>query len=116
MAKRINSKTKGSDYERKIRLEMIDLGWTDCETARYASRKVDDSKVDLCNTAPFNIQCKAMEKTPNLFNELDKMPEDDNYNLVFHKKNNRGEIVIMRKEVFYEILQMLISEKIINPS
>lgn len=115
MPKRINSKNKGSDYERKIRLEMIELGWTECETARYASKKVDDSKVDLCNTVPLNIQCKAMEKTPNLFNVLDEMPKDSNHNVIFHKKNRRGEIVVMRKEDFYELLKQMIAEKIINP-
>ena len=38
----IHSKNKGSAYERKLRLEFISKGFDECETSRYASKKMDD--------------------------------------------------------------------------
>ena len=43
------------------------------------------------------------------------MPQDENYNLVFHKKNRKGTIVAMTIEDFKELLEMLIQNKIIKP-
>lgn len=111
----IHSKNKGNAYERKIANEMKELGWQSCETSRYASRKTDDLKIDLVGTDPFNIQCKAMERTPNLFDELDNMPDwDKKINTIFHKKNRRGDIVVMRKEDFYRIIKALQKNGTIN--
>jgi len=41
------------------------------------------------------------------------MPQDTNYNLVFHKKNRQGTIVAMSIEDFKEIIEMLTQNKII---
>lgn len=101
---KINSKKKGNKYEQKIRLEFIELGFAKCQTSRYASRQMDDSGVDLVNTAPFNVQCKAVEKLRNVHTILENMPEDGNYNVVFQRKNHQGEIVFMSKADFYEII------------
>lgn len=40
-------RNKGLDYERKLRLEFIDLGFEDVHTSRFASKKRDDECVDL---------------------------------------------------------------------
>jgi hypothetical protein len=85
---------------------MIALGFEDCQTARYASREKDDQKVDLVNTEPFNVQCKAVETGINYSRILDEMPKDENYNLILHKRARR-ETVTMRKDDFYELLSML---------
>jgi len=42
------------------------------------------------------------------------MPKDNNYNVIFHKRNRLGEVVVMTKEDFYDILQMLINTDIVN--
>lgn len=107
MAKKGRSaRQKGHAYERKIKNEFIEIGFSDCETSRYESKKVDDSKVDLCNTGPFNVQCKAVETLGSAHKTLKEMPTDENINLVFHKRNRKGEVVSMMKEDFYKILEV----------
>jgi hypothetical protein len=107
------ARNKGLNYERKIRREFIDLGFTACNTSRYESKKVDDSKVDLCNTEPFNIQCKAVETGINYNKLLAEMPKDENYNIVLHKRN-RKEIAVLSKSDFMELVEILIVNKVIK--
>lgn len=103
-----SAKQKGHDYERKIRNELLEFKFfPDCETSRNESRKKDGEKVDLCYTDPFNIQCKAQEKMGLVHNILNSMPEDGNINVVFDKRNYKGEVVSMTKEDFYRILKAL---------
>jgi len=52
------NRTKGHQAEREYRNEFKALGYTHCQTSRYASRLHDDCKVDLVNL-PFNVQIKA---------------------------------------------------------
>ena len=108
------ARTKGHNFERKIAKEMRELGWEDAATSRYVSQELDDAKVDIARTDPFNIQCKAYKNNPQYTKILAEMPADQNYNLVFHKKPREGEFVIMKKEDFYEILRVLRVEKIIK--
>jgi hypothetical protein len=44
---------------------------------------------------------------------LGEMPVDQNYNVVFHKRNRQGTIVAMSIEDFKEIIEMLTKNKII---
>jgi len=111
---KINARNKGNSYERKVKNEWIELGFEDCLTSRHASKYMDDLKVDLINTGPFNIQCKAVEKGVYPHKILEEMPDDSKYNVLFHKKNRQGEVVSMMKEDFYELINMLISNKIIK--
>lgn len=110
----INSKTKGSAYERKLAKEFRDFGFEDCKTSRFESKMLDDAGVDLTNTGIFNVQAKAVEKLGTYHKILDSMPKDNNYNVIFHKRNRLGEVVVMTKEDFYDILQMLINSNIVN--
>ena len=52
------NRTKGHDAERQFRKEFQGMGYTKCETSRYASRIHDDAGVDLVNV-PVNAQIKA---------------------------------------------------------
>jgi len=97
------SRTKGHNYERAIRKEMIELGYKDCQTARYASREADNNGIDLVNTGQYNIQCKAVEKGLNYLETLAAMPQDEKINVIFHKRK-RKEIAIMTKEDFYKLI------------
>lgn len=54
----MNNKRKGSRVERKYRLIFRQIGFSLCETSRYASTLLDACKIDLVNL-PFNIQIKA---------------------------------------------------------
>jgi len=110
----INSRNKGNKYERDIAKEFRDMGFVDCKTSRYESKMLDDMKVDLTNTGIFNVQLKHVERLGAYHKILDSMPKDNNYNVIFHKRNRLGEVVVMTKEDFYDILQMLINTDIVN--
>ena len=115
MAGKINARKKGATYELQIRDWFKELGWKDAVSSRSESKNMDDKGVDLCYTAPFAVQAKAVEKLGSIHDILAKMPNDSNYNLVFHKKNRKGTIVAITIEDFKEILQMLITNQIIKP-
>lgn len=111
----INSRVKGHSYELQIRDFFRELGWSNCVSSRSESKNKDDQGIDLCYTDPFNIQAKAVEKLGSIHDILARMPNDSNYNVVFHKRNRKGTIVAMTMEDFKELVQMLISNQIINP-
>lgn len=105
----MNSRNKGCAYERAVAKEFRDFGFEKCKTSRYESKMLDDMKVDLTNTGFFNVQLKAVERlSPSYHEILKSMPQDHNYNVIFHKRNRKGEVVAMAKEDFYEIMEMLI--------
>jgi len=99
----MNARNKGHNYERKIRKELREMGWRACETSRYANRALDDQKVDLANTDPYQIQCKAVERGINYHDLLGEMPKNAKINCVFHKKN-RKEVVVLSKQDFYNLI------------
>jgi len=107
-----NNRRAGHDFERRLRLWFRNLGWDRCETTRYASRELDDQCIDLKDTDPFQVQAKYTQQI-NIHRELSKMPKNEKMNLLFHKRKNKGIIVAMTIEDFEELLNMLISEKII---
>lgn len=109
-----NSKAKGNRFELEARKLFKAMGWESCETSRLMSKAMDDAGVDLVNTAPFNIQCKHVEGNVKTHEILLHMPDDSNYNLLFHKRNNKGVVVSMTLEDFKELLGMLIVNGIIN--
>jgi len=100
-------RVKGHAFERKLRQEFRELGYKDCETSRYANKKLDDAKVDLTDTGEWSVQAKAMGKQPSFRPILDSMPKDDNINLVFHKMPYKEDIVVMSKSDFYKIVQKI---------
>ena len=107
MGKQINARHKGHNLERQIRLEFIEMGWKDCQTSRYGSKEMDDALCDLIHTDPFNLQCKAWEHAPSYHDILSEMPQNENINIIIHKRNRKGEVVVMKKEDFYRILKLL---------
>jgi hypothetical protein len=102
-----NSRAIGHQYERQVRLELIELGWENCKTSRYASRETDDSNVDFVHTEPFNIQCKRWVSAPSYHEVLKSMPDDNNYNVIFHKRPRKGEVVVMDKKTFYDLIEKM---------
>ena len=55
------SRRKGHDYERKIRLEFRQYGWKYCQTSRYASKLIDDNKIDMIRNS-FTVKTKGAQK------------------------------------------------------
>lgn len=108
-----NSRSVGHTYERALRLEFIKLGWDKCQTSRYASRETDDANVDFVNTSPFNIQAKRWKSAPSYHEVLASMPDNGNYNVIIHKRPNKGEVVVMSGKSFFEIISILRYNKII---
>ena len=100
----INARNKGHNYERKIVKEWQKLGWTLCKTSRAAAPELDAKKVDLVNTDPFYIQCKAVERGIDYHKLLNEMPNEEQHNLIFHKRN-KTEVVSMSKSTFYELIE-----------
>ena len=101
---RINSRTKGHSYERKIVKEWKELtGSEDIWTSRNMSLAMDAMGVDIVGSGiPYHIQCKAVEKSMDLHSILERMPTDKPP-IIIHKKNGGREIVVMSKEHFYAI-------------
>lgn len=115
-----NNRANGNAYERQLAKEMRELGFVDCVTSRSESKRRDDAGVDLCYTGPLNIQAKAWASAPGYHSVLKGMPEEaGQINVIFHKRpkrkgvgDNFGEVVVLSKEDFYEIVEALIREKI----
>ena len=126
MGKTINSRLKGHSYELSVaKLFREELGYSSCVSSRSESKRLDALKVDLCYTAPFFIQCKAVEKLGCVHDILASMPKTRssdkgflkgyNYNVVFHKKNRKGSIVCMTMEDFIDIVKSMIEHGAIKP-
>ncbi len=105
--KKNTNRSVGNVYERQIRLEFIKLGWDKCQTSRYASKLKDDQLIDLINTEPFNIQIKRWKSAPSYHEVLKDMPDDTNWNVIIHKRPNKGEVVVMDKDTFYDLIVKL---------
>lgn len=69
------NRTAGHNWEREVRNDLIELGWEDAATSRYASREMDDLKVDLVRTDPYYIQCKTSAKKIDYLSLLNEMPD-----------------------------------------
>lgn len=110
--RKINARQKGHTYERKIAEEFRQLGYTECLTSRLESKRQDDLGIDLCHTGMWAVQCKAVEKLGSYHDILKSMPQHDKINVLFHKRNNKGETVTMSKNDFYKIVEILKQEKI----
>jgi len=101
----MNSRTKGHGFERWCAAKLRAI-WPNVQTCRFAGNLwLDHCGVDLINTEPFNIQCKAVEKlSPGHHEILQAMPKGRNINIILHKKNNRGVIVVMDLEDFLRVM------------
>jgi hypothetical protein len=109
----INAREKGKRYELKTAAMWVRHFGGEVERSGYVNKKLDDAGVDLVGTDPFNIQCKAVESSVNTHRILQNMPEDANYNVVFHKRNNAGTVVSMELDDFMELVTMLRSSRIL---
>ena len=109
-----NSRRRGHDYERLITKELKEMGY-DVVTARSESRNMDNKGIDIFGDIPFHIQCKLSKDRPNYHDLITSPLLDDETKplVVFHKlatkANSRfmvkGEYVIMKKSVFYELIE-----------
>lgn len=109
----MNARNAGHSYERQLAQEFRELGFVDCVTSRSESRRRDDAGVDLCYTGPVNVQAKRWKSAPSYHAVLKSMPDEPGQmNIIMHKRPNQGEVVVMSKADFYEIVQSLVKERI----
>ena len=107
------NRKKGHDLERQIAKEFRGLGWKNAMTSRAGDRSKDNLGLDVLNVSPLNVQCKCHNVFKNPVLVLKEMPqEDSNYNILIMRVKNKGDYVIMTKEDFYEMLEVLKNEKI----
>ncbi len=109
----INSRDKGKRFELKIAKVWMRLFGGEVERTSYASKKLDDMGVDLTDTDPFYIQCKAVESSMNYHQILERMPHKDNINLVIHKRNHQPPVAAMYLEDLLELLTAMKREGIL---
>lgn len=113
-------RNKGHRYETKIAQELRNLGFTDVVTSRSESKSMDDKKVDLVDRSgklPCYIQLKNTVNTPQYYAIKKECPLKDKPFIVIWNKQvkkekvfgSAGEVVIMDKDFFYELLSKLIN-------
>lgn len=106
----VNGRKKGHTYERDVAQKFRAAGFEDCVTSRLESKRMDDLGVDLCNTQPWLVQCKAVEKLGAVHDVIARMPADG-IAVVFHKRNRKGTVVSMREEDFWRIVAVFREER-----
>lgn len=117
--KKVNVRRKGHSYERDLVLIFKALGFENVKTSRYASKLLDDCKVDLANI-PLNIQAKSgywnnRPKPEIIFKEMRAHlesnfppgnPQRDYPKVLFHKldgQQNEHQLVVMMFHEWMEI-------------
>ena len=99
----INSKQKGNRYERELAEYLRELGY-DAVTSRAESKAMDDLGIDLVDSTDFYIQAKYVEKMKTSYHDiLARMPTDKTP-VIFHKRSNKGSVVVMKLEDFTKLL------------
>lgn len=99
----IKSKTKGNKYELKV-IELLKIYGYEAKSSRSCNRELDDLGVDIVTNAPFNIQCKAVERLSPGYHEILKSMPEDKTPVIFHKRNNKGSVVVMTAKAFGDLL------------
>lgn len=117
------SRDRGNGYERTLVREINAMGY-EVVTSRSESKRMDDKKVDIFSPMdveadkvfPYFVQAKFTQANPQYTKILDEMP-DQRSGIIIHQKSEArknkngstrhyamGEYVIMKKELFYELL------------
>lgn len=113
-----NNKSRGNTFERYVVNKLKEIGFDEAATSRFASKKLDDAKVDIFGM-PVNIQTKTLSTKPDIPAILSSMPLDKP-NMVWikstEKKGNRfytkpkGLYVCVEEDFFLELLKKYYGE------
>ena len=110
MGRLINSRQKGKAWELKVAKILGAALGTEPKRSSYFGKVWDDRGVDLMpeETAPFLVQCKAVETGKYLHDTLANMHKDPTkYRIVVHKMNRRPPVVLIELDDFCELVEML---------
>ena len=112
----INSRHKGKKWELKAAKILGEALGTEPKRSSYYGKYYDDNGIDLMpdETAPFLVQCKAVETGKYLHDVLeDMMQMQGKYNIVLHKLNRRPPIVAIKLDDFCELIEILKKNKVL---
>ena len=111
------SKSKGSNYERKIVNELKEITGNDniC-TARSESKRLDNDKIDIAdpdNVMNFYVQTKATQTIPSIKKINEEVGRKDKPLAIFWNAQEKrttniisvGEFVIITKDFFYDLIK-----------
>lgn len=98
------NRTAGHGFEREVVQDFRNAGFSECVSSRSESKRLDDAKVDLAFTDPFQVQCKFTKLAPNFHTLLKEMPNNGKINVVFHKRAHKGVTVTMSREDFFRMV------------
>ncbi len=101
----INSRRKGASAERELSNLFKELGFTARRRQQYNGT---DGSDDVCVEeleGEYFIECKAVQSI-NMHTVMDKAIEQcgSKKPLIFHKRNRKGWLVVMRPEDFFTLL------------
>lgn len=95
----VNSRDKGSRFERALAGMLHDMGYEAHRTAQYQGK--DGGIADVVGLRGIHIEAKHQERM-NLYDWMEQAKRDSkgtgNLPTVFHKKNNHEVLVTMRFE------------------
>jgi len=101
----MNSKVKGDKFEQQMVSRLKDI-FPYCQTCRYVGKLfLDNQKVDLSGTPGYYFQCKHQERTQPYHEILKEMPDTNNTNVILHKRNNSGVVVVMELDDFLQLIK-----------
>lgn len=102
---------RGNAYELKIIKELTELGFSNLQSSRSASRALDNQKIDIYdpdNVLNFYVQCKASKNTPNLVTLNKEVGKKDKPLAIFFNKADSmakiKEFVCIPKSFFYQLI------------
>ena len=102
---------RGNAYELKIIKELTELGFSNLQSSRSASRALDNQKIDIYdpdNVLNFYVQCKASKNTPNLVIQNKEVGKKDKPLAIFFNKADSmakiKEFVCIPKSFFYQLI------------
>ena len=116
------NRTRGHNYERKIVKELKELsGNQNVTTTRYASRKMDDLKIDVYdpdNIFPCYFQLKSTQNVPAIKTLVQEVGlKDKDLCILWAAQEARqskqitvGEYAIIPKDLFYKLLKCYLNE------
>lgn len=114
------NRTAGHNWERECVRIFKDLGWEECISSRWESKRRDDSGVDLMYTDPYNVQCKTNSQSLNTHKILSEMPnEESRINIIMERRTEKrgnkffkvGDYVHLKLEDFLSLIEKIKREQ-----
>lgn len=111
--KKINSRAKGADGERELAHYLNEKGY-EARRGQQFSGGADSPDV-ICPSLPFHIECKRVERL-QLYEALEQAIRDAGEGgkvpTVFHRKNRKDWVVILKADDFLQLVDKVLCEEI----